>query len=142
VANVSSLIQQNYLALYNNKAYKVDAAYMGASSTIYQDWLNMQSKVQSQLTDRVKYSLQEWAAYGMAHTLNPVTITNNGSGLTLANPNSTDAYYTTDGSDPMGPNGVVSSSAVKYAAGSVLPSSAKLTVRPFTTNNWGPKTSN
>ena len=138
VANVQGLIKQNFEELNNNFAYKVDAAYMGARSSIYQDWLNMQPKVQSQTVDRVQYSLQMWAAYGMAHTLNPVEIINDGSGIVLRNPNNTDVYYTTDGSDPMGPNGVISSSAIKYTASVVLPASGKLTVRPFTTNNWGP----
>jgi len=140
LASVQQLISQNFAELNNNFAYKVDAAYMGARSSIYQDWLNMQTKVQSQTVDRVSYSLQRWAAYGMAHTLSPVTINDTGSGLSLNNPNNTDVYYTTDGSDPMGPDGTVSSSAVKYTKSSVLPYSDKLTVRPFTTNNWGPIT--
>ena len=139
VANVNGLILENFNQLNNNFAYKVDAAYMGARSGIYQDWLNMQGKVQSQMPDRVKYSLERWLAYGMAHTLEPVTFSPSGSGVTLANPNSgADVYYTTNGSDPMGPDGVISGAAVKYAAGTVLPGAAKLTARPYAANNWGP----
>jgi len=139
VDNVRGLIQENFSQLNNNCAYKVDAAYMGARSTIYQDWLNMQAKVHSQMTDRVRYSLEMWLAYGMAHTLGPVTFTASGANVTLGNPNGgTDVYYTADGTDPMGPDGVISGAAVKYAAGTVLPASAKLTVRPYKANNWGP----
>jgi len=67
-----------------------------------------------------------------------VEIINDGSGIVLRDPNNSDVYYTTDGSDPMGPNGVISSSAIKYTSPEVLSSFTKLTVRPFTTNNWGP----
>ena|GEM_PF-6017730 len=141
VENVQKVIHDNYLELDENSAYKVDAAYMGARRTIYQDWLAMQPKVQSQVVDRVKYSLEMWTAYGMAHTLEPVTIVDNGSGIVLDNPNNTDVYYTTDGSDPMGPEGTISSSAVKYTGSEQIDNASNLTVRPFTTNNWGPMTS-
>ena len=141
VDNVQYLIAQNFEELNSNYAYKVDAAYMGARSGIYQDWLNMQPKVQNQTVDRVKYSLQMWSTYGMAHTLSSVTFTNTGSGIVLNNPNNTDVYYTTDGADPMGPDGVISASAVKYIPSTVLPDSVILTVRPFAANNWGPLTS-
>ncbi|MCL2883073.1 MAG: chitobiase/beta-hexosaminidase C-terminal domain-containing protein [Coriobacteriia bacterium] len=142
VANVQNLILKNYEQLDNNSVYKVDAAFMGARVSIYQDWVNIQPNIQLQTYDRVSYTLQMWAAYGMVHTLSPVTFTDNGSGIVLNNPNSgTDVYYTTNGSDPMGPDGVVSSAATKYTAGTVLPYTGKITVRAFTTNNWGPITS-
>ena len=141
VDNVQNLIRRNFAELGDNFAYKVDAAYMGARSTMYQDWLKQQPQVVAQVTDRVSYSLNRWAAYGMVHTLAPVTFTDNGSGIVLNNTNNADVYYTIDGSDPMGPNGVISGSAIKYTGSEVLPYSAKLTVRPFTTNNWGPITS-
>ncbi|EUJ32668.1 FN3 associated domain-containing protein [Listeria cornellensis] len=118
-----------------------DAAYMGARSTMYKDWQNVQVKAQNQTADRVKYSLEMWTKYGMTHTLQGVKILANGVGVELENPNAgTDIYYTTDGSDPMGANGVVSSTATKYEAGTTLDANAKLTVRAFTTNNWGPIT--
>ena len=139
VANVGSLIQQNYLALNNNSAYKVDAAYMSFANNTWQNWVNFQPKVQSQLVDRVSYTLQQWAKYGMAHDLSPVTINAGASGTTLTNPNSgTTAYYTMDGTDPMGANGAVSSAATAYTAGQTIPAGAKLTVRAFKTNDWGP----
>ena len=79
----------------------------------------------------------------MAHTLKAVTVNPVSGGHTLVNPNSsTEVYYTTDGSDPMGPDGSVSVSAKKYTAGAVISGGANLKVRAFTTNNWGPLSSN
>ncbi|WP_430535269.1 FN3 associated domain-containing protein [Listeria rocourtiae] len=139
VANVKQLIASNQQEI--DAAYKLDAAYMGARSTMYKDWLNVQVKVQNQMSDRVRYSLEMWAKYGMAHTLQAVKVVASDGGVVLENPNAgTDIYYTTDGSDPMGANGVVSNAATKYEAGAVLDANTKITVRAFTTNNWGPLT--
>lgn len=141
VANVRQLILDNQKQI--DAAYKLDAAYMGARTTIYKDWLAAQVKIQAQVPDRVKYNLEMWTKYGMAHTLQNVSIIPSGSGVVLNNPNAnTDVYYTTDGTDPMGANGVVSSNATKYTAGTVLPKTASLTIRAFTTNNWGPTANN
>ncbi|EUJ26347.1 hypothetical protein PCORN_15221 [Listeria cornellensis FSL F6-0969] len=141
VANVRQLILDNQKEL--DAAYKLDAAFMGARTTIYKDWLATQVKVQAQVPDRVKYNLEMWTKYGMAHTLQNVSIIPSGSGVVLNNPNAnTDVYYTTDGTDPMGADGVVSSKATKYTAGTVLDKKVKLTVRAFATNNWGPMIDN
>ncbi|MBC1501336.1 hypothetical protein HB943_12055 [Listeria weihenstephanensis] len=141
VNNVQQLILDNQKEL--DSAYKLDAAFMGARSTIYKDWLTMQTKVQSQMTDRVKFSLEMWLKYNMAHTLQNVNIVTTNTGVTLDNPNAnTDVYYTTDGSDPMGADGVVSSKATKYTPGTTLDKTTTLTVRAFTTNNWGPMIDN
>ncbi|MBC1459167.1 immunoglobulin-like domain-containing protein [Listeria newyorkensis] len=141
VANVRQLILENQQQI--DAAYKLDAAFMGARTSIYKDWLATQVKVQAQVPDRVKYNLEMWTKYGMAHTLQNVSIIPSGSGVVLNNPNAnTDTYYTTDGTDPMGADGVVSSKATKYTAGTVLPKTTKLTVRAFTTNNWGPMIDN
>jgi hypothetical protein len=145
VENVQALIQKNYNELYNSSAYKVDAAFMGMRSTIYNDWVNVQRNIQSQTVDRVTHSLERWAAYGMAHTLAAATFTDTGSGIRLNHPTvggTTALYYTTDGSDPMGPNGAVSSAATRYTTGATLPKTVKITVRAFQTSgtqqNWGP----
>jgi hypothetical protein len=80
-----------------------------------------------------------WQRYGMAHTLTPVQVLAGGGGVTLTNTNSgTTAYYTLDGSDPMGADGAVSSTAQTYRAGTVLPADADITIRACAQNNWGP----
>ncbi|EUJ47751.1 immunoglobulin-like domain-containing protein [Paenilisteria rocourtiae] len=141
VANVRQLILENQQQI--DAAYKLDAAFMGARTTIYKDWLAAQVKTQAQVPDRVKYNLEMWTKYGMAHTLQSVNIVPSGSGVVLQNPNAnTDVYYTTDGTDPMGADGIVSNKATKYTAGTVLPKTTKLTIRAFTTNNWGPMVDN
>ncbi|WAO21717.1 immunoglobulin-like domain-containing protein [Paenilisteria newyorkensis] len=141
VANVRQLILDNQKQL--DAAYKLDAAYMGARRTIYQDWLAAQVKTQAQVPDRVRYNLEMWTKYGMAHTLQSVNVVSSGTGVILENPNAgTDVYYTTDGTDPMGADGVVSSQATKYIDGTVLDAKIKLTIRAFKTNNWGPMIDN
>ncbi|EUJ41570.1 hypothetical protein PWEIH_00870 [Listeria weihenstephanensis FSL R9-0317] len=141
VANVRQLILENKKQI--DAAYKLDAAYMGARKTMYNDWLAAQVKVQAQVPDRVKYNLEMWTKYGMAHTLQNVNVVPSGTGVILENPNAgTDAYYTTDGTDPMGADGVVSSKATKYTPGTILDAKVKLTVRAFKTNNWGPMIDN
>jgi hypothetical protein len=138
VDNVKSIILENQKKI--DLIYRLDAAFMGARTNIYKDWLTNNQKVLNQVDDRVKFSMEMWAKYNMAHTLSPVAISKS-SGYTLSNPNaSAKIYYTTNGSDPMGPDGVVSTSAIEYKAGTVLPIGLALTVRPFVTNNWGPKT--
>ncbi|MDR1392872.1 MAG: chitobiase/beta-hexosaminidase C-terminal domain-containing protein [Bifidobacteriaceae bacterium] len=124
--------------------YQLDAAFMGDRATIYRDWVANNPKVVAQATDRVKYTLDRWSHYKMVHTLIPVTVTNAQGGyvLTSTNASSVKVYYTTDGSDPMGANGVVSPKATLYKAGTVIPAGTSLTIRPFTTNNWGPLSAN
>jgi hypothetical protein len=82
----------------------------------------------------------------MAHTLKAVTVTETAAGVTLKDPNSgTTVYYTLDGSDPMGADGATptqtggNAAAKVYTGGTItVPAGSTLTVRPFTTNNWGP----
>jgi hypothetical protein len=99
--------------------------------------------------ERVSYSLGKWQEWGMAHTLRPVTF-NAGdellenAPLTITNPNAgTQTYYTLDGSEPMGNDGVISGTALLYneTNGIVLPTGSYVIVaRAYTANNWGPKT--
>ncbi|MDR1853974.1 MAG: chitobiase/beta-hexosaminidase C-terminal domain-containing protein [Azoarcus sp.] len=134
--NVSSLITANIAELTD--VYRLDAAFMAARATIYNDWLANNAKVLSQIDDRVSFNLQQWAKYGMAHTLAAVRATASNGGFVLTNPNAgATVYVTTDGSDPMGADGGVSSAASVYNGG-VLPVGA--TVRPYQPGNWGPKT--
>ena len=141
VDNVNRLIQKNFDMLNDTHAYRVDAAFMGARPTMHREWEAIHPRILRQTEDRVSFSLQMWAAYGMVHTLQAVAIEDTGSGVVLHNPNpNTHVYFTTDGTDPMGPNGTISTSATRYTPGTVLPSNARLTIRAFTTNNWGPLT--
>lgn len=141
VDNVKAVLNSNISEL--DHSYKLDAAFMSARSNMYQNWKTYQTKVLNQVDDRVKFSLESWLKYGMAHTLDAVKLQESGGGIVLQNPNSsTDVYYTTDGSDPMGADGKVSTKAEKYTQGTVIPDDAKVVARPFTTNNWGPITSN
>ncbi len=118
VENVKSVLKQNQDELKN--IYKLDSAFMSTYSDMYVRWTKANADVLTQVDDRVKYNLEMWSKYGMAHTLQPVKVIGSGSGITLTNPNSnTTVYYTLDGSDPMGANGTVSSSARTYTAGTL-----------------------
>lgn len=139
INNVTNQIQTNIDEL--TQTYKLDAAFMGARKTMYQDWINQQVKVLNQVPDRVQFSLNMWSKYNMAHTLEPVIISSEASQLKLNNPNNNSIiYYTLDGSDPMGADGQVSPQATWYKPDTQLTKDAKLTIRAFSPNNWGPLT--
>jgi hypothetical protein len=136
-ANVRSVISSAVEEL--TIPYRLDAAFMGVRKTIYTEWLAYQPSVLNQVSDRVAVNMENWAKYNMTHTLKAIEATAAGDGYTL-NTTSTSTirvYYTTDGSDPMGANGAVSSTAMEYTSGTVP---AGAVIRPFQTNNWGPKT--
>jgi hypothetical protein len=142
VDNVNELIQMNFDMLNDTHAYRVDAAWMGFPDS-YRLWYNRHSLVLRQTEERVRHSLNRWAHFGMVHTLDAVNIEETATGFVLDNPNrNIHAYFTTNGSDPMGPNGYVSEFATRYSPGTVLPLDAVINVRAFTTNNWGPLTDN
>lgn len=138
VANVTKMIRKNAKEL--DTSYKVESAFYGFNQNVYTSWLALQTTVENQLVDRVKFNLEQWRAYGMTHTLGHVEILEGEDGIRLQNPNeNTVVYYTVDGSDPMGADGVVNEHARLYVEGAILQEET-LTIRPFTTNNWGPKT--
>lgn len=139
VVNVQKLIKANISEL--DKAYKLDAAYMSARKDMYQNWKEQQVKVLNQVPDRVNFSQEMWLKYHLAHTLQPVEIkeSNNQAELVTADKNVT-IYYTTDGTDPMGNDGVVSPKAIKFDRNHLPNSEEKLTIRAFQPNNWGPIT--
>lgn len=139
IENVKSVLQQNMQEL--DKLYKLDAAYMGWSSSTYNYWKNTDCpRILNQVQERVNFNLNEWNNWGLAHTLKPIVILSN-SQVSLQNPNSgTVTYYTLDGSDPMGNNGVVSPTAIQYVGGNInAANSTLITARAFKVNNWGPK---
>lgn len=140
VENVKSVLNSNIAEL--DDAYKLDVAFMTDTRNRYKMWKEYQTKILKQVDDRVEFSKESWLKYGMAHTLEPVSIEGQSGQITLDNPNATDVYYTTDGSDPMGADGKISSKAIKYTKGSSIEASGAVTARPYKLNNWGPMTTN
>ncbi|MDR1796233.1 MAG: chitobiase/beta-hexosaminidase C-terminal domain-containing protein [Clostridiales Family XIII bacterium] len=146
VDNVVKIISEEQQKLM--VPYRLDAAFMGDNSHIYQDWVSYGASVRALVPARVSFNLEQWKKYNMTHTLKAVTVTQAAGGVALTNPNSgTTVYYTLNGSDPMGANGATPSqsggntAAKAYAGGTItVPEGATLTVRAFTTNNWGPVT--
>lgn len=136
--NVLRLLDVNQEAL--DKPYALDAAFMGENNTIYSMWKKEQTDIETQLTDRVQFSLTMWKKYGMAHTLEAASGTEDAAGVVLAHPATEgDLYYTLDGTDPMGADGVVSPAAQKYTGALTnVPAGTKITTRAFMPNNWGP----
>ncbi|MEG0256527.1 MAG: chitobiase/beta-hexosaminidase C-terminal domain-containing protein, partial [Vagococcus sp.] len=85
------------------------------------------------------FSQDMWKKYNMAHTLNPVQIVEKeNQQLLFSSSQKATIYYTTDGTDPMGADGTISKSAVKYSKDSIPSTNDKLTIRAFEPNNWGP----
>ena len=142
VSNVQAKIKNAITEL--NDVYKLDAAYMCFDRNVYNYWKNIDGpRIVAQVPERVSYSLQKWQEYNMVHTLLAAPFnTAIANKITITNPNAgTQVYYTTDGSDPMGKDGVISPAAVQYNAstGIVLPlASYTLVSRAFAPNNWGP----
>jgi hypothetical protein len=133
--------------------YKLDAAYMatnpvynGGRATRYSDWKNIDyPRILAQIPERTSFTLKYWKHFGLTHTLSPAVINtgsaiDNNTSITIDNPNAnTQLYYATDGSDPMGNDGVVSPKAQLYSKEFTLPvGNYTLVTRAFTTNNWGP----
>ena len=145
VSNVTSVL--NNVVNELDILYKVDAAYMGFSNNVYNLWKNTDvPRVISQVPHRVQYSLQKWLEWNLAHTLKPVLINSNQQiinttpiTMSSANAANTAIYYTTNGSDPMGSDGVIAPNAILYTNAFTLPiGSYTIITRAFETNNWGP----
>ena len=100
----------------------------------------------AQLPARFQYNLDKWLEKGLKHTLLPVTF-NQASGTvttpvlaTNPNPNGV-IYYTLDGSDPMGNDGVISSVAKLYTNKLTLNIGVNNVVaRVYFNEEFGPKT--
>ncbi|KMQ68969.1 hypothetical protein ACM39_06730 [Chryseobacterium sp. FH2] len=145
VANVQNKIQTVMNEL--DRLYKLDAAYMGYTSNVYNQWKNIDGpRIIGQVPERVSFSLKKWLEYNMAHTLLPAEIptldtiktTDN---IQINNPNpGTQVYYTLNGTDPMGNDGIVSQDAHLYSGEFNVPvGTYAIVARSFGTNNWGPK---
>jgi hypothetical protein len=95
---------------------------------------------------RYQYNLDKWLEKGLAHTLLPVTFSqpsgNVSVEVTAANPNNQGIiYYTVDGSDPMGNDGVIAPLAKTYTNRLQLNLGLNTVVaRVLFNGEWGPKT--
>ncbi len=123
-------------------SYKMDAAYKGFNSSAYESWKENLSRIKQEMPGRVQFVIDKWKQKDLTHSLQAVTVQYANNQVSFANPNqSTKTYYTLDGSDPMGNDGVVSSNAFEYTGGVIeLTEDTEVVVRAFTTNNWGPLT--
>lgn len=147
VAHVQNKIQTTMTEL--DRLYKLDAAYMGYTADVYKQWKNVDGpRIIAQVPERVSFSLKKWLEYNMAHTLLPNEIPTSATikktdNIQINNLNSgTQVYYTLNGTDPMGNDGVISQEAHLYNGLFTLPiGTYNIVTRPFTTNNWGPKSS-
>lgn len=127
--------------------YKVDAAWLAFSSNTYNLWKQSNTRIINEMPERVNYNIAKWLSHGLAHTLSKTTINCaaeiiDETTVTITNPNSgTQVYYTINGTDPMGNDGIVSPDAKLYNTGFLLPvGNYTIVSRAFTTNNWGPIT--
>jgi HYR domain/Secretion system C-terminal sorting domain/Fn3 associated/CotH kinase protein len=99
------------------------------------------------LPTRFTFTLNKWLEKGLAHTLVPVTF-NQPSGTTITtpvlatNPNNRGViYYTVNGTDPMGNEGIISPSARLYTSQLVLGAGVNNVVaRVYFNTEFGPKT--
>jgi hypothetical protein len=98
------------------------------------------------LPTRYQFNLNKWLEKGLAHTLSPVIFSqpsgNVTSVVTAANPNNQGiVYYTTDGTDPMGNDGIVNPLAKAYVNRLELKTGANTVVaRVYLNGDFGPKT--
>ena len=98
------------------------------------------------LPTRYQYNLNKWLEKGLAHTLLPVVFSQPSgvatSDLTATNPNNQGIiYYTIDGSDPMGNDGVINPLAKSYVNALELKTGANTVVaRVYLNGEFGPKT--
>lgn len=95
---------------------------------------------------RYQYNLDKWREKGLIHTLLPVTF-NQPSGTVTApvlatNPNIIGTiYYTLDGSDPMGNDGIINPVAKLYTTQLALNAGInKVVARVYANSEFGPKT--
>lgn len=147
VAHVQQKMAQTVNEL--DRLYKLDAAYMGYNGNVYQQWKTIDyPRILAQTPERVSFSLKKWLEYNMAHTLLAANILTADTipeteNIQINNPNAgTQLYYTLNGTDPMGNDGVVSTDAHLYnGAFGLAAGNYHIVTRAFTANNWGPMSS-
>jgi hypothetical protein len=127
---------------------KVEEALFGYSEDFYQLWITELDKYQNHMPTRLNYVLNEWRKRDLTHRLKPTNIIANQiitstDSIRIQNNDSitSQIYYTLDGSDPMGNDGVVAPNAFLYSNEFVLPiGNYVITTRTFIPKNWGPMT--
>jgi hypothetical protein len=98
------------------------------------------------LPTRFQFNLDKWLEKGLKHTLLPVTFNQPSGTVTTpvlaTNPNANGViYYTLDGSDPMGLDGIISASAKLYTNNLSLNAGVNSVVtRVYFNTEFGPKT--
>ena len=98
------------------------------------------------LPTRFQYNLDKWLSKGLKHTLLPVTFNQPSGAVTTpvlaTNPNANSTmYYTLDGTDPMGNDGVIIAAAKLYSNQlSLNIGTNNVVARPYANGEFGPKT--
>jgi hypothetical protein len=137
-----SVAQMNY-------SYKLDVAKWGYDPNLHTVWAVQNQRIKDELNTRIPEVISRFAAKGLVHTLEPAPVNHPSGNLVstdsfrIVNPNpNTPIYYTLDGSDPMGNDGVISPSARLYNRNNSFLTGGQyqIVTRAFlNNNNWGPK---
>ena len=130
-------------------SYKLDVARWGYDPNLHTIWKTQNEYVKQQLVPRYADVINRFAQKGLRHTLALAPFTPASGSITvgqkasISNPNAgLIVYYTLDGTDPMGNDGVVSPTAIAYnetAQISLAVGIYKCVSRAFALGNWGPK---
>ena len=132
----------NTLSKSIDSSYKLDVSRWGFRKDLYTLWKKETNRIISDLPSRFKSTYSRLKEKGLTHTLSKVVISKENNRLTVNNTNpNTEVYYTVDGSDPMGNDGTISNTAIKYNNNILLEdNNGLITARTYQKNNWGHKT--
>jgi len=127
-----------------DKSYKLDVSRWGFRRDLYSLWKTEINRIISELPSRFATVHSNLASRGLTHTLEKSIVSKENQTIVIENPNqNANLYFTIDGSDPMGDDGSISSSAMNYKEHkNVLDNTntGYIIIRAHTQNNWGPKT--
>lgn len=127
---------------------KIEEALFGVLPNSYDMWKDNVQQYQNHMPTRLNYVLNEWRKRDLTHRLKPTSIIANPiissiDSISIQNNDSiaSQIYYTLDGTDPMGNDGIVAPNAFLYSNKFVLPvGNYVITTRTFIPKNWGPMT--
>ena len=127
-----------------DKSYKLDVSRWGFRRDLYSLWKTETKRIISELPSRFATVHSNLASRGLTHTLEKSIVSKENQTIMIENPNqNANLYFTTDGSDPMGDDGSISSSAMNYKEHKNEldnTNTGYIIIRAHTQNNWGPKT--